>query len=53
MPDIPVPIAREYPVRMVNELVQNTFKFSEAETAVSVKLSETFNAVARHNGSRK
>jgi two-component system sensor histidine kinase/response regulator len=42
--DVPVPMAVEYLAKIVDELVQNAFKFSEAGSAVHVKLSEAFNA---------
>jgi signal transduction histidine kinase len=41
--DVPVPMSEEYFCKVVNELVQNAFKFSERETPVRVKLVETFN----------
>jgi two-component system sensor histidine kinase/response regulator len=44
--DIPVPISGEYLTKIVDELVQNAFKFSEAGTPVRVKLSETSSAIA-------
>ena len=44
--DIPVPISGEYLTKIVDELVQNAFKFSEAGTPVRVKLSETSGAIA-------
>jgi two-component system, sensor histidine kinase and response regulator len=43
--DISVPMSGEYFSKVVNELVQNAFKFSEAETPVQVRLAETFNGV--------
>ena len=43
--DVPVPMSAEYFSRVVNELVQNAFKFSEAATPVEVRLAETFNGV--------
>ncbi len=43
--DIPVPMSAEYFSRVVNELVQNAFKFSEADTPVRVGLAEAFNGV--------
>jgi two-component system, sensor histidine kinase and response regulator len=43
--DISVPMSGEYFSKVVNELVQNAFKFSESETPVQVKLAETFNGV--------
>jgi signal transduction histidine kinase len=44
--DIPVPLAEEYLAKVVDELVQNAFKFSRAGSPVQVKLSEVFNAIA-------
>jgi signal transduction histidine kinase len=43
--DIPLPMSEEYFSKVVNELVQNAFKFSGAETPVQVKLAESFNGV--------
>jgi two-component system, sensor histidine kinase and response regulator len=43
--DVPIPIAEEYLVKIVDELVQNAFKFSEAGTPVRLGLSEGFNSV--------
>jgi two-component system, sensor histidine kinase and response regulator len=43
--DIPVPMSGEYLSKIVNELVQNAFKFSEPGTPVQVQLAETFNGV--------
>ena len=43
--DIPVPIAEEYLAKIVEELVQNAFKFSEAGSPVRINLSEGFNSV--------
>jgi len=43
--DVPVPVSGEYFSKIVNELVQNAFKFSEAGSPVQVKLVETFNGV--------
>ena len=43
--DVPVPMSEEYFCKVVNELVQNAFKFSGAETPVQVRLAETFNGV--------
>jgi signal transduction histidine kinase len=42
--DVPVPMAEEYLAKIVDELVQNAFKFSERGTPVHVKLGEVFNA---------
>ncbi len=39
--DFPVPMAEEYIARIVDELVQNAFKFSQKESRVSVTLSIT------------
>jgi signal transduction histidine kinase len=41
--DVPVPMAEEYLAKIVDELVQNAFKFSKAGTSVRVKLQEAFN----------
>jgi signal transduction histidine kinase len=41
--DVPLPMSEEYFSKIVNELVQNAFKFSEADTAVHVTLTEAFN----------
>ena len=43
--DVSVPMSEEYFSKVVNELVQNAFKFSEADTPVHVKLAETFNGI--------
>ena len=43
--DVPVPMSEEYFTKIVNELVQNAFKFSEPETPVQVRLAETFNGM--------
>ena len=43
--DVPVPIAEEYLTKMVDELVQNAFKFSKTGSPVCVKLAEVFNGV--------
>jgi signal transduction histidine kinase len=43
--DIPVPVAEEYFAKIVDELVQNAFKFSEAGSPVHVTLTEGFNSV--------
>ncbi len=43
--NVPVPMSEEYFGKIVNELVQNAFKFSEAGTPVRVRLVETFNGV--------
>jgi signal transduction histidine kinase len=42
---VPVPMSEEYFSKVVNELVQNAFKFSEADTPVRVALAEAFNGV--------
>jgi signal transduction histidine kinase len=44
--DIPLPITGEYLAKIVDELVQNAFKFSEAGTPVRIKLGEIPNAIA-------
>ena len=41
--DVAVPMAEEYFVKIVDELVQNALKFSEPGTPVRVKLNEAFN----------
>jgi two-component system, sensor histidine kinase and response regulator len=43
--DVSVPMSEEYFSKVVNELVQNAFKFSEAGSPVQVRLAETFNGV--------
>ena len=43
--NLPVPMAAEYLSKVVDELVQNAFKFSKAGTTVGVTLSETPAAV--------
>ncbi len=43
--DIPLPVAEEYLSKITDELLQNAFKFSEADTPVRVTLAEAFNAV--------
>jgi two-component system, sensor histidine kinase and response regulator len=43
--DMPVPMSGEYFSKVVNELVQNAFKFSGAGSPVQVRLAETFNGV--------
>ena len=43
--NVPVPMSVEYFTKVVNELVQNAFKFSEAGAPVRVTLAETFNGV--------
>lgn len=44
--DVSVPISGEYLTKIVDEIVQNAFKFSEAGTPVHVKLSESSNSIA-------
>jgi two-component system, sensor histidine kinase and response regulator len=44
--DFSLPMSEEYFGRVVNELVQNAFKFSQAGSSVSVKLFESFNEIA-------
>jgi signal transduction histidine kinase len=44
--DIPVPMSEGYFSKVVNELVNNALKFSEAGSSVKVKLAEIFNGVA-------
>jgi signal transduction histidine kinase len=43
--DFSLPMSEEYFGRVVNELVQNAFKFSEDRSPVSVKLAESFNGI--------
>jgi len=43
--NVPVPMSGEYFSKVVNELVQNAFKFSEAGSPVRVALAENFNGV--------
>src|SRR5271156_38789 len=43
--DVFVPMSGEYFGKVVNELVQNAFKFSGAGLPVQVRLAETFNGV--------
>jgi two-component system sensor histidine kinase/response regulator len=44
-PDVAVPMSQEYFSRIVNELVQNAFKFSEQGSPVLVRLTDRFNGV--------
>jgi len=44
--DLPMPISEEYLAKIVDELVQNAFKFSERGSAVRVALSDGPNGVA-------
>jgi signal transduction histidine kinase len=44
--NIPLPISEDYFGRVVNELVQNAFKFSETGSPVRITLAEAFNGVA-------
>jgi two-component system, sensor histidine kinase and response regulator len=43
--DVPLPIAEEYLNKITDELLQNSFKFSKADSPVRVTLDEAFNAV--------
>jgi two-component system sensor histidine kinase/response regulator len=43
--DVALPMSEDYLGRIVNELVHNAFKFSEAGSSVRVKLSGVFNGV--------
>ncbi|HOX56326.1 MAG TPA: hybrid sensor histidine kinase/response regulator [Candidatus Paceibacterota bacterium] len=43
--DVPVPISADYLAKIVDELVQNAFKFSERGRQVTVTLSESSNSV--------
>jgi signal transduction histidine kinase len=44
--DIAVPMSEGYFSKVVNELIHNALKFSEAGTPLLVRLAETFNGVA-------
>jgi two-component system, sensor histidine kinase and response regulator len=44
--DVPVPIAGEYLSKITDELLQNAFKFSSANTPVRLTFAETFNGAA-------
>jgi two-component system, sensor histidine kinase and response regulator len=44
--DIPVPMSEGYFSKVVNELVHNALKFSEAGSPVHIKLTELFNGTA-------
>ena len=44
--DLSVPMSEEYIAKIVDELTQNAFKFSESGMPVRLALSESFNAVA-------
>jgi two-component system, sensor histidine kinase and response regulator len=50
--EVPVPISEDYLAKIVDELVQNAFKFSEAGTRVSVALSAMPNGVVFSVGDR-
>jgi len=41
--DVPVPMVEEYLAKIVDELVQNAFKFSKAGSPVRIQLNESFN----------
>ena len=43
--DVSVPMAEEYLAKIVDELVQNAFKFSKPGTPVRIKLEDAFNLV--------
>jgi signal transduction histidine kinase len=43
--DVPLPIAEEYLSKIVDELLLNAFKFSEADSPVGVTLDEAFNII--------
>ena len=43
--DVSVPMSEEYFSKVINELVQNAFKFSETETPVQVRLAAAFNGI--------
>ncbi len=44
--NVPMPISDEYLAKVVEELVQNAFKFSSANSPVHVKLAEADNSVS-------
>lgn len=44
--DMPIPMSEEYLSKVVGELVQNAFKFSESGKAVTVELSATADTVS-------
>lgn len=44
--EVPVPMSEEYLTKIVDELVQNAFKFSPANSAVRVTLAENVNSIA-------
>ncbi len=50
--DIPVPMQEDYLARVVDELVQNAFKFSSNGTRVTVSLARAVNGVALTVGDR-
>ena len=43
--DVPIPISEDYLGRIVDELIQNAFKFSKVGTPVTVSLTETLNGI--------
>jgi signal transduction histidine kinase len=43
--DIPMPMAEEYLSKVVDELSQNAFKFSEPGSSVRLSLNEAFNTI--------
>jgi signal transduction histidine kinase len=43
--DVPLPMSGEYLSKVVDELTQNAFKFSDPGSAVRLTLSEAFNAI--------
>ena len=43
--DIPVPMAEEYLSKVVDELAQNAFKFSDPGSSVRLTLTEAFNTI--------
>jgi signal transduction histidine kinase len=43
--DFAVPMSEEYFKRVINEIVQNAFKFSPAGSPVVIKLTESFNSI--------
>jgi two-component system, sensor histidine kinase and response regulator len=44
--DVPVPMAEEYLSKVVDELAQNAFKFSDPGTPVRLTLEDGFNAIS-------
>ncbi|MGH7951259.1 MAG: hybrid sensor histidine kinase/response regulator [Limisphaerales bacterium] len=44
--DVPVPMSEDYFTRVMNELIDNAFKFSESGSPVRVVLAQTFNGIS-------